>query len=264
MSSPPAMSLIHPTAVIDPQAQIAEGVEMGPYCVIRGPVEIGTGTVLKSHVVIEGPTKIGRLNQFFDFACIGGKSQDLKYRGEPTHCEIGDGNVFREYTTMHRGTHPGATTRVGSHNVFLANVHIAHDCVLGSHIIISNLGSMAGHVTVEDRAVIGGMAAIHQFCRIGTLSMIGGCAKVVQDVPPYMLVDGNPAEVRVINKIGLDRHGIPEDRQKIVKQAYKFLFREQHMTIGEAVSRVENELPSVAEIQHLLEFIRKSERGICR
>ncbi len=254
---------IHPSAVIDPAAQIAEGVEIGPFCVIRGKVTIGSGTRLLSHVVIEGPTTIGRNNVFYDFAAIGNKTQDLKYTGEPTYCEIGDENTFREFVTMHRGTAPGEYTRVGSRNLFLANVHIAHNCELGNEIIISNLGSMAGHVTVEDKCVIGGMAAIHQFCRIGTMSMIGGCSKVVQDVPPYMLVDGGPAEVRTPNKIGLERRGVSAESLNALKTAYKILFRQKDKTLSESLAQVEKNCARTPEILHLLSFIRNSKRGIC-
>ncbi|MDK3159917.1 acyl-ACP--UDP-N-acetylglucosamine O-acyltransferase [Kamptonema cortianum] len=256
-------SSIHPTAIIDPSAHIAEGVEIGPYCVIRGPVTIGAGTRLLSHVLIEGPTTIGKGNLFHDFAAIGSRTQDLKYTGEPTYCEIGDDNTFREFVTMHRGTSPGEKTIVGSRNLFLANVHIAHNCELGNEIIISNLGSMAGHVTVEDRCVIGGMAAIHQFCRIGTMSMIGGCSKVVQDVPPYMLVDGSPAEVRTPNKIGLERRGISAESQNALKTAYKILFRQKDKTLSESITQAEKDCPKTPEIIHLLSFIRDSKRGIC-
>ncbi|MDZ4742252.1 MAG: acyl-ACP--UDP-N-acetylglucosamine O-acyltransferase [Verrucomicrobiota bacterium] len=254
---------IHPTAIIDPKAVIADGVEIGPYCIIRGEVSIGTGTKLSSHVVIEGPTKIGQRNLFYDFATIGNKSQDLKYTGEPTYCEIGDDNTFREFVTVHRGTAPQEKTIVGSRNLLLANVHIAHNCELGNEIIISNLGSMAGHVIVEDRCVIGGMAAIHQFSRIGTMSMIGGCAKVVQDVPPYMLVDGAPAEVRTPNKIGLERRGVSAESINALKNAYRILFRQRDKTQSEALEMIENQCEQTTEIKHLLSFIRNSKRGIC-
>lgn len=256
-------SKIHPSAIVDTTAQIADGVEIGPYCIIRGEVSIGEGTRLLSHVLIEGPTTIGKNNLFYDFSAIGNKTQDLKYTGEPTYCQIGDDNTFREFVTMHRGTAPGECTRVGSHNLLLANVHIAHNCELGNEIIISNLGSMAGHVIVEDKCVIGGMAAIHQFCRIGTMSMIGGCSKVVQDVPPYMLVDGSPAIVRAINKIGLERRGITGENIQAIKNAFKILFRQKDKTQTESITLLEKQLTHTPEITHLIEFVRNSQRGIC-
>ena len=180
-----------------------------------------------------------------------------------TRTEIGDDNTFREYVTIHSATGDGEMTKVGSHNHILAYCHIAHNVALGNNIIMSNVGTLAGHVTVEDHAVIGGLAAVHQFCRIGKMSMIGGCSKVVQDVPPFMLADGNPAETRTINKVGLERNGIAEDAQAALRQAYKILFRDG-LTIPNALARIEKEVPPLAEIQHLVKFVRASERGISK
>ena len=177
--------------------------------------------------------------------------------------EIGDHNTFREYVTIHSATSAGEVTRVGSHNHILAYCHMAHNCALGSHIIMSNVATLGGHVTVGDYAVIGGLAAIHQFCRIGKMAMIGGCSKVVQDVPPFMMADGNPAETRTINKIGMERNGISEKAQSALRQAYKILFREG-LTIRNAVAKVEKKLPAVEEIRHLVQFVRASERGISK
>jgi UDP-N-acetylglucosamine acyltransferase len=254
--------MIHPSAIIHSQAQIGAGCEIGPFCVIGEHVILGEGCRLHSHVVIDGHTRLGIDNEIFPFASIGLKTQDLKWQGGITRTEIGNHNTLREYVTVHSATSDGNTTRIGNNNNVLAYSHIAHDCVLGSHIIMSNCATLAGHVTVEDYAVIS-ISAIHQFCRIGKLSMIGGCSKVVQDVPPYMIADGNPAETRTINKVGLDRHGVSDDAQNALKQAYKILFR-SGLSIPNALARIEQELPPLPEVQHLVQFVRASERGISK
>ena len=209
--------MIHSWAIIHPNAHIGSGCEIGPYCVIGEHVALGEKCKLHSHVVIDGHTTLGRENEIFPFASIGLKTQDLKWKGGVTRTEIGDGNTFREYVTIHSATSDGEFTRVGSHNTILAYCHIAHNCQLGNKIIMSNVATLAGHVTVEDHAVIGGLAAVHQFCRIGKLAMIGGCSKVVQDVPPFMIADGNPAETRTVNKIGMERNGVSEEAQGALK-----------------------------------------------
>ncbi|HEU5069787.1 MAG TPA: acyl-ACP--UDP-N-acetylglucosamine O-acyltransferase [Verrucomicrobiae bacterium] len=257
------MSVIHPTAIIHPDAQLGADCEIGPYCVIGAHVVLGDRCRLHSHVVIDGHTRLGSDNEVFPFASLGLKTQDLKWNGGITRTEIGDGNTFREYVTIHSATNDGDATKVGSHNHILAYCHIAHDCQLGNDIIMSNVATLAGHVTVGDRAVIGGLAAIHQFCRIGKFAMIGGCSKVVQDIPPFMIGDGNPAETRTINKVGMERHGISEAAQSAMKAAYKILFREG-LNISNAVARIEAELPPLPEIQHLVEFVKSSERGISK
>ena len=254
--------MIHPTAIIHPRAQIGADCEIGPYCVIGEHVTLGDNCKLHSHVVIDGHTKLGKGNEIFPFASIGLKTQDLKWKGGVTRTEIGDFNTLREYVTVHSATSDGDATRIGSNNHILAYSHIAHDCIIGSHIVMSNCATLAGHVTVEDHAVIS-ISAIHQFCRIGKLSMIGGCSKVVQDVPPFMIADGNPAETRTINKVGMERHGISDESQNALKQAYKILFREG-LSIPNALAKIEKELPSLPEILHLTQFVRASERGISK
>ncbi|MGV3757494.1 MAG: acyl-ACP--UDP-N-acetylglucosamine O-acyltransferase, partial [Verrucomicrobiota bacterium] len=189
--------------------------------------------------------------------------QDLKWKGGTTWTRIGDNNTFREYVTAHSATSDGDATVIGSENHILAYCHIAHDCQLGNHIIMSNVATLAGHVKVENHAIVGGLAAVHQFCRIGTMAIIGGCSKVVQDVPPYMLADGNPAETRTVNKVGLERNGVSEEAQTALKQAYKIIFRDG-LTISNALVRIEAELPKLPEVLHLLEFARKSERGLSK
>jgi len=257
------MPAIHPSAIVHPKATIGAGCDVGPYCVVGEHVKLGAKCKLHSHVVIDGHTRLGGSNEIFPFACIGLKTQDLKWKGGVTRVEIGDDNTFREYVTIHSATGDGEVTRVGSHNHILAYCHIAHNCMLGDHIIMSNVATLAGHVTVEDYAVIGGLAAVHQFCRIGKMAMIGGCSKVVQDVPPFMMADGNPAETRTINKIGMERHGVSESTQSVLRQAYKILFREG-LTVRNAVAKVERKLAGHDEIRQLVEFIRSSERGISK
>jgi UDP-N-acetylglucosamine acyltransferase len=255
--------MIHKSAVIHPNAKIGDGCEIGPYCVIGENVALGKKCKLHSHVVIDGHTKLGKGNEIFPFASIGLKTQDLKWNGGTTRTEIGDANTFREYVTIHSATDDGEVTRVGSHNHILAYCHIAHNCALGDKIIMSNVATLAGHVTVEDHAVIGGLAAIHQFCRIGKMAMIGGCSKVVQDVPPFMIADGNPAGTRTINKVGMERNGISEKAQSALRAAYKILFREG-LTIPNALKKIEKKLPPLPEVLHLIQFVRASERGISK
>lgn len=255
--------MIHPTAILHPSARIGTDCEIGPFCVVGPNVVLGDRCVLHSHVVLDGHTTLGSDNQIYPFACIGLKTQDLKWKGGITRVEIGSHNTFREYCTIHSATSDGDTTRVGSHNHLLAYTHIAHDVQLGSHVIMSNVATLAGHVIVEDHAIIGGLAAVHQFCRIGRHSMIGGCSKVVQDVPPFMMADGNPAETRFINKVGLERHGIAAESIKALTGAFKTLFREG-LTISNALTKIEAEQPNVPEIEHLLRFVRASQRGISK
>jgi len=253
--------MISPSAVIHPNAKIGSGCTIGPYCVIGENVSLGKNCQLHSHVVIDGHTSLGDDNEIFPFASIGLKTQDLKWKGGTTRTQIGDHNTFREYVTVHSATGDGEVTSVGSNNHILAYCHIAHNVTLGHHVIMSNVATLAGHVTVEDHAVIGGLAAVHQFCRIGKMSIIGGCSKVVQDVPPFMLADGNPAATRTINKVGLERNGVSEETQAALKQSYKILFREG-LTNSNALLRIEAELPLSPELQHLIQFVRSSERGI--
>ncbi len=255
--------MIHPTAIVHPQAEIGAECEIGPFCVIGEHVVLGKACKLHSHVVIDGHTRLGAGNEIFPFASIGLKTQDLKWKGGKTRTEIGDDNTFREYVTIHSATGDGEVTSVGSHNHILAYSHIAHNVTIANHVIMSNVATLAGHVVVEDYAVVGGLAAVHQFCRIGKMSIIGGCSKVVQDVPPFMLADGNPAETRTINKVGLERNGVSEEAQAALRQAFKILFREG-LTIPNALAKIEKELPSLPEVAHLVRFVRTSERGISK
>ena len=257
--------VIHPTAIVSPLAKIGNNVRIGPFCVVGANVELGDDCVLHSHVVLEGHSKFGRGNEFFPFAVIGGKTQDLKYIGEPTWLEVGDYNVFRENSTVHRGTHESLPTRIGSHNLLLCYSHVAHDCQLGDHIILSNSVGLAGHIIVEDHVIISGFAAAHQFCRIGKHAIIGGLSKVVQDVPPFMIVDGNPASTRGINMVGLQRRGFPEEDIKALKSAYKKLFLKKDTNLANSISSLKaTHAADTPQVAHLIHFIESSERGVTR
>jgi UDP-N-acetylglucosamine acyltransferase len=254
--------MIHPTAIIHPKAQIGSGCEVGPYCVIGEHVTLGDNCRLHSHVVIDGYTTLGKENQVFPFASLGLRTQDLKWKGGVTRTQIGDRNTIRENVTIHSATSDGEATVIGSDNNILASSHIGHNVIMGDRVIVS-MAALAGHVVVEDFAIIGGLSAVHQFCRIGRMAMVAGCSKVVQDVPPFMIVDGNPAETRTINKIGLERNGLSEEAQTALRQAYKILFREE-LSVPNALTKIESELPSLPEVQHLVQFVRASERGITK
>jgi UDP-N-acetylglucosamine acyltransferase len=257
------MTSIHQTAVVHPRAELGVGCEIGPYCVIGEHVVMGDGCRLHSHVVIDGNTTLGKQNDIFPFAGIGLRTQDLKWKGGHTRVQIGDRNTFRDSVTINSATSDGEVTTVGSDNHILAYSHLAHNVTVGNHVIMSNVGTMAGHVTIEDHAVIGGIVAIHQFCRVGRMAMIGGCSKIVQDVPPFMIVDGNPGVTRTINKVGLERNGVSEEAQAALKQAFKALFREG-LTISNALAKIEADLPKLPEILHLVQFVRSSERGLSK
>ena len=255
--------MIHQSAIIHPRSRIGKDCDIGAYCVLGENVELGDRCKLHSHVVIEGHTKLGSDNEIFPFACVGAKTQDLKYKGGTTRVEIGDHNVIRECATIHSATNDGDATTIGNHNLFLCYSHIAHDCKLGNHIIISGYGGLAGHVTMEDHSILSGSSGVHQFCRVGRMAIIGGASKVVQDVPPFMLVDGNPAVTRTINKIGMERNGVSEEAVNALRQAHRILFRDG-LTVTNALARIEAEIPALPEVQHLVNFCRASERGISK
>lgn len=254
---------IHSTAIIDPTATIGENCQIGPYCVLGAGVELGPECWLQHHVSISGPSRIGAKNRFFAFSSIGQQTQDLKYVGEPTYLVVGDGNTFREFVTVHRGTAPGSVTRIGNSGNFLAYSHIAHDCVVGNNVIFSNNGTVAGHVEVGDYAVIGGLTAIHQFCRIGAFALTGGCSKIVQDVPPFMIADGNPAKVRSYNKVALERHGFSEESHRAIKEAYRLIYRSA-LNLQQAVEQIRSDLPETPELAQLVAFVTSSPRGIIK
>ncbi len=259
-----SMSVIHPTAIISPQAETGRDVEIGPYCVIGDGVVIGEGCKLQNHVTIHGPTRVGAHNTFYTAATIGQQSQDLKYKSEPTFLEIGEHNVFREFCTVNRGTLPGSKTIIGSHNHFLAYCHIAHDCIVGDHVIFSNNGTIAGHVIVEDHVILGGLTAVHQFCRIGSHAITGGCSKIVQDVVPFTIADGNPAETRGVNLVGLQRGGFSDADTRALKEAYKTVFLRKLNTTDALARLAKSEHATNPHVAKLMQFIRTTERGITK
>lgn len=253
---------IHATAVIHPSAVIGSNVTIGPYCVIGEDVVIGDYTRLNSHVVIEGPTVIGQNCTFSSGAMIGVEPQDLKHNGEKTSLVIGDNNVFRELVTVARGTAGGrGETRIGNDNYIMSYGHIAHDCVIGSNVIITGGAALAGHCQVDDYAIIGGLAGVHQFVKIGKMAMIGGMAKVTRDVPPYMLVDGNPAHVIGVNIVGMRRQGTSKEVREAVKRAYRILY-DSNFPLAKAIGKIESELSGSPEIAAFVEFLKSTTRGI--
>jgi len=252
---------IHPTAIISKKAKLADGVSVGPYSIIGDAVVIGPQTKIGSHCLIEGNTTIGRACEVFTGAVIGSIPQDLKYKGEKVFLDIGDENTIREYCTFNPGTGEGGRTVVGNNNLFMAYSHIAHDCILGNNCVIANNGTLAGHVTIEDKAIVGGLVAIHQFVRIGTLSIIGGCSKVVQDIPPYSTCDGHPARVYGLNLVGLRRQDISKESIDELNRAFKIIFN-SGLLIKHALKEIEKEIPQTPEVSYLVNFIKSSQRGI--
>ena len=258
-------TLVHPTAVIDPRAQLDESVDVGPYAVIGPDVKIGAGTRLGPHAVIEGHTTIGRECHIFSGAVVGSIPQDLKYTGEHSELVIGDRNRIREYVTINPGTKGGGgKTVIGSDCLFMAYSHVAHDCVVGNHVIVANSAALAGHITVEDGAIIGGLVGVHQFVRVGRLAIIGGCSRVNQDVPPYSMVVGYPARVFGLNNEGLKRAGVSDETKTRLHHVFRILFK-SGLTMRHAIEQVAvDPAAGSPEVQHLLEFIRQSKRGVCR
>lgn len=256
------MTHIHSTAIIAKGAMLDQDVEVGPYCTIGDKVKIGAGTKIGSFCVIENDVTIGRECKIFTGACIGGIPQDLKYAGAPSRVVIGDNNVIREYVTINLATTEEAKTVIGSHNLIMAYSHVAHDCLIGNHCIIANSGTLAGHVTIEDRVVVGGLVAIHQFVRIGTLAIIGGCSKVVTDIPPYSTCDGHPARFYGLNLVGLKRAGVPAESVHELKTAYRIFFQ-SGLNKKHALEEMKKTLKATQETDHLISFISSSTRGIC-
>jgi UDP-N-acetylglucosamine acyltransferase len=256
--------VIHPSSVVSPKAQLGADVEIGPFCVVNDNVTIGDRCRLHSHVAVDGHTTIGADNEFYPFAAIGQRSQDLKYQGEPTTLLIGDRNTFRENVTIHRGTREIPTT-IGSDNNFLAYSHVAHDCTVGSHCVFSNNATLGGHVSVEDYVIISGLSGVHQFCRIGAHVIIGGCTKIVKDVPPFLIADGHPAALRGLNLVGLQRRGFSPEAIRGLKQSYKALFLKKEANLASQIASFQShEAAAIAEVARTLAFIEASERGIVR
>jgi UDP-N-acetylglucosamine acyltransferase len=257
--------MIHPAAVIDPKAELGGGVEVGPYTVIERGVIIGQGTKIGPHVVIREGTRIGEGNQIYQFSSIGEAPQAVAYRGEPTTLQMGDHNIIREFVTLHRGSvKGGGKTVLGNENFIMAYSHIAHDCQVGNQVVMANGATLGGHILIEDHAIIGGLAAVHQFCRIGAHALISGLTGVSQDVPPYMMAAGSRAKLYGLNSVGLKRHKFSEETLRALKKAYRIIFRSS-LTLEKAMKRVgEDEIAQLPEIRHLLLFIQRSKRGISR
>jgi UDP-N-acetylglucosamine acyltransferase len=258
------MTRIHPTAIVDPGAELGEGVEIGPYSVVGKHVRLGDGVVLRSHVVIDGYTELGAGTQVFPFAALGEIPQDVKHKGENTRLEIGARNMIREQVTIHPGTAVGGgTTRVGDDNMILVNAHIGHDCQVGSHVILANNVMLAGHVTVEDYAYLAGGVAVQQRLRVGESVMLGGMSGLVLDAAPFTLLNGYPARVIKLNRINLERRGLSKQRIELVERAFRLIFREG-LTAHEAYARVRAELPESPEAERMVAFLEKSEHGFAR
>lgn len=256
--------MIDPRAIIDPSAKLAANVSVGPWTIIGADVEIGEGTVIGSHVVVKGPTTIGKNNKIFQFSSIGEECQDKKYKGEPTRLEIGDHNIIREGCTLHRGTiQDQSLTKIGNYNLLMAYVHIAHDCVLGDHIIMANNAALAGHIHVGDWAIMGGFSAAHQFTRIGAHSMIGGGSIVLKDIPAFVIINGNPASAHGINLEGLKRRDFSKPTLQALMSAYKIVYR-QGLVVEEALKQIKPMVSGTPELQLFIDSIESSTRGIIR
>lgn len=256
--------MIHPTAIVDPDAHIADDCEIGAYSIIGSEVTIGSGTTIGPHVVIRGPTTIGAQNTIFQFASVGDDPQDLKYAGERTYLEIGDGNTIREFTTINRGTEGGGgTTRIGNNNLFMAYIHVAHDCQLADHIVMANGASLAGHVTVGNHAILAGFACVHQFCEVGEHAFVGLNSVANRDVAPFTMVVGNYAEARGINKNGLRRRDFSDATIKALHRAYMVLIR-GHTEREKAIASLTSDIDNFPDVSRFVDFVQKSQRGVVR
>ncbi|PJC73630.1 MAG: acyl-[acyl-carrier-protein]--UDP-N-acetylglucosamine O-acyltransferase [Syntrophobacterales bacterium CG_4_8_14_3_um_filter_49_14] len=255
---------IHPTAIVSPDAHLEEGVEVGPYTIIGADVHIGKNTIIGSHVVVEDHTDIGEDCRIFQFSSLGGAPQDLKFKGEKTRLIVGNHNTIREFVTINRATSADiGVTIIGNHNLLMAYCHVAHNCKLGNHIVMANAATLAGHIHVEDFAIIGGLTGIHQFTRIGAHSIIGGASAVTKDIPPYIMAAGNHAKPYGLNTVGMKRRGFKEETIMALKEAYRLIFRSS-LLFTVAIERVKNEVADTSEVRHFIDFIQKSERGIIR
>lgn len=255
---------IHPTAIISPDAHLEEGVEIGPYVVIGSDVKIGKNTIIGPHTVIDDYVHIGEGNRIFQFCSIGAPPQDLKFGGEKTRVIIGNFNTIREFVTIHRATTADiGVTIVGDHNLLMAYCHVAHNCKLGDRIIMSNAATLAGHIHIEDYAIISGLTGVHQFCRLGAHCMIGGASAVVKDVPPYCIAQGNHAKLFGLNLVGLKRRDFSEKTIKAIKDAYRIIFRSD-LVLEAALKKAQDEVEDIPEVNHFIKFIKESARGVCR
>ncbi|HEX8756920.1 MAG TPA: acyl-ACP--UDP-N-acetylglucosamine O-acyltransferase [Steroidobacteraceae bacterium] len=256
--------MIDPHAIVSPQAELAADVTVGPFSVIGPEVRIGAGTVVGPHAVITGRTTIGANNRIYQFASLGDAPQDKKYAGEPTRLEIGDRNIFRESCTINRGTtHDKAVTRIGSDNLFMAYAHVAHDCAVGSNTVFANCASLGGHVEIGDWVILGGLTAVHQFCKVGAHAFLAGGAIVTRDVPPYVMVAGNPSVPHAVNSEGLKRRGFTEEQIRSIREAYRTVYR-CDLKLSEALERLEPAAQEQRELRLFVDFIRSSTRSIIR
>ena len=251
---------IHPTAIVDPAAELGEGVEIGAYSVVAANCVIGDNTIISPHVVLEEFTTLGRECQVRAGAVLGGLPQDLKFKGERSYVKIGDRNLIREFVTMHRATGAEEATIIGNDNLIMAYVHIGHNCIIGANTMISSYVGLSGHITIEDNVVIGGMVGVHQFVHVGTLAMLGGYSKVVQDVPPFMLSDGRPSDILDLNVRGLRRAGIKPSTRASLKHAYKLLYR-SNLNVAQALAAIEEDIEPNPELTMLVEFIKRIHDG---
>ncbi len=257
-------TFIHETAIVSPQAAIGESCYIGPFCTVGEKVHLGDGVRLESHVVVDGDTSIGSSTHVFPFASIGLAPQDLKYGGEPTRTEIGERNQIREFVTIHRGTAGGGgVTRIGDGNLLMAQAHVAHDCQLGSEIIMANAATLAGHVEIADRANVGAYSGVHQFCRVGLEAFIGGYSVVVKDAPPFAIIQGNHARCFGLNKVGMKRRGYPKETIDALNHAYHLLLSSK-LNTTQAIERIREEINDSKEVDLLVEFIESSQRGVVK
>ena len=254
---------IHKTAIICPKAIIGRDCEIGPYAVIGENVTLGDNISISAHCVIDGWTTIGSGCRIFPHAVIGMITQDLKYKGGKSYVEIGKNTTIREFATIHMATAPGGKTIVGDNCLLLAYSHVAHECIVGNDVIMSNGATLAGHVIIHDKVIIGGLSGVHQFCRIGKFAYIGGCSKVVQDVPPYKLGEGDPFKIYSPNIVGLERNNFSEEAKDTIKKAYKILYR-SNLNVSQAVDKIKKDLPQTEEVIQIIKFIEESERGIVK
>lgn len=254
---------IHATAVVDPHAILGENVEIGPYAVIGPDVELCENVKVMAHAIINGHTTVGENTQIFPKAVIGLRPQDLKYKGEKSYVKIGRDNTIREFVTINSSTGEGTSTVVGDNCLLMAYTHVAHNCRIGDEVLMANLASLSGHSIIEDKAMLSGLVGVHQYVNIGTMSITGGASKVIQDVPPYALSDGNPCKVRDINRVGLKRNGVDSETRMLLHRAFRILFR-SGLNMKNAIRRVRSEVPPIPQIDRVIKFIRNSKRGVGR
>lgn len=254
---------VHPTAIVHPNAELGDEVEIGSFSIIEEYVKIGDRTKVGARVSIEGHTTLGTDNEIYTGAIIGSMTQDKKYDGGVSYLKIGNRNTIREYVTINPGTLNGTETVIGDDNLLMAYAHVAHDCIIHNRAVLANAATLAGHVIIEDKAIIGGLSGVHQFVRVGTLSIVGGCSKVVKDIPPFMMVDGHPAHSFGINTVGLDRAEISKEEKSYIKKSFKIIFK-SGLSLKNIVRELKENIPKSISLETLVNFLEKSERGICK